>query len=363
MNQPAWEQDLPVWRQLSALQGTVQADVCVIGLGGSGLAAIHRLLELGLNTVGVDAGTVAGAAAGRNGGLLLAGLEAAHHRAAGALGAEVARDWYLASQQELKRMHKQTPSHVRITGSLRIAADEAELADCQEQYRLMRAHGLPVELYEGAEGRGLLFPHDGVCNPLARNRELAAQALSAGARLFENSRVSGLEPGSVRTASAEVRAAAAIVAVDGQLAELLPELAGDVRPLRLQMLGTEPTAQLTVPRPVYYRWGFEYWQQLADGRILLGGFRDHGGDPEWDAEPEPSETVQDRLSRFLREHLGVSAAVTHRWAANVGYRNGILPYFGQVRPGVWALGGYNGTGNVIGSLLGRRSAEQVSAAG
>lgn len=336
--------------------------MCVIGLGGSGLAAVQRLLELGLSVVGVDAGEVAGAAAGRNGGLLLAGLEAPHHRAVAILGAEAATDWYLATQRELKRMHAETPGLVRITGSLRIAADEAELEDCDEQYRQMRDHGLAVFRYDGAEGRGLLFPEDGAFNPLARNRELARAALRAGARLFERSRVSGLGNGEVHTDYGTVRAKAVIIAVDGHLAKLLPELKDDVRPLRLQMLATESVSDLNLPRPVYYRWGFEYWQQLPDGRLMLGGFRDYGGEPEWNAEPEPSSRVQERLTRFLRDHLGVRAAVTHRWAAIVGHRQQLLPFAGQVRPGVWALGGYNGTGNLMGALLGRRTAEQVSAA-
>jgi gamma-glutamylputrescine oxidase len=34
-----------------------------------------------------------------------------------------------------------------------------------------------------------------------------------------------------------------------------------------------------------------------------------------------------------------------------------LPIFEEVREGVWALGGYNGTGNVIGSILGRAAAQ------
>ena len=55
--------------------------------------------------------------------------------------------------------------------------------------------------------------------------------------------------------------------------------------------------------------------------------------------------------------LGVLEPVTHRWAATVGYRQAILPVHEEARPGVFALGGYNGTGNVIGSMLGRRAAD------
>ena len=96
-----------------------------------------------------------------------------------------------------------------------------------------------------------------------------------------------------------------------------------------------------------------YWQQLPDGAIALGGFRDHGGPAEWTTDATPSEPVQTALENFLRSHLGVNAPITHRWAASAGYTQSGLPVIEQVRHDIWALGGYCGTGNVIGALAAR----------
>jgi glycine/D-amino acid oxidase-like deaminating enzyme len=41
----------------------------------------------------------------------------------------------------------------------------------------------------------------------------------------------------------------------------------------------------------------------------------------------------------------------------VGYTESGLPIVEQIRPGVWAVGGYNGTGNVIGALCARAAAD------
>jgi glycine/D-amino acid oxidase-like deaminating enzyme len=49
----------------------------------------------------------------------------------------------------------------------------------------------------------------------------------------------------------------------------------------------------------------------------------------------------------------VSAPITHRWAACAAYTETGLPILEQVREHVWALGGYSGTGNVIGALCAR----------
>lgn len=353
-NVPVWD-DTP-WTPLPALEGDVETDVCVVGLGGSGLTAVHELLALGARVVGLEAGTVAGGAAGRNGGFLLAGTAMFYHDAVAVLGRERARRLYELTLLEMDRITAQTPEHVRRVGSLRIASSEAEWEDCLEQLRAMTMDGLDAQLYSGPEGRGLLFPHDGTFQPLARCRALACQVRASGAQLFENSPALTLVGNEVVTPNGRVRCGAVVVAVDGRLETLLPELAGRVRTARLQMLATAPTDEVSLPRPVYLRDGYEYFQQLPDGRITLGGFRDAGGDAEWEGTGRPSEGVQGRLERFLRDDLGVLAPITHRWAAPVGYTENGLPVLAEVRPKLWAIGGYSGTGNVVGALLGRLAA-------
>jgi glycine/D-amino acid oxidase-like deaminating enzyme len=342
---------------LTALAGTVDADACVVGLGGSGLSCIGELQRLGLRVVGIDAATVGGGAAGRNGGFLLAGIAAFHHEAADSHGRErAARAWRL-TLAELERIAAETPDAVRRTGTLRIAIDEEELADCEAQLALMREDGLPVERYEGWEGRGLLFPRDGSFQPLLRCRQLASRAIAAGARLFEQTKALTLDAHGVETSDGRIRAPLTIVAVDGGLERVIPELADRVRTVRLQMIGTAPATDVHYERPVYSRYGLDYWQQLTDGRIALGGFRDVGGDDEWTHDPRPSEAVQAALERCLRERVRTRAAITHRWAASVSYTPDGLPVVEQVRPGVWVTGAYNGTGNVVGALCGRAVAQ------
>jgi len=353
-NTPVWD-DAPS-APLPTLEGDLETDVCVVGLGGSGLACVLELLALGARVVGLDAGMVGGGAAGRNGGFLLAGTATFYHDAVSKLGRERARAIYRLTLEELDRMTGATPELIRRAGSVRVASSPEELEDCGKQLEAMRADGLPVEPYDGPEGRGLLIPTDGAFNPLARCRTLARWALRDGARLFENSPALELSGSEVRTPKGRVRCTRVVVAVDGRLETLLPELRGRVRTARLQMLATAPTDEVALPRPVYRRWGYEYYQQLQDGRLALGGFRDAGGEGEWESTGEPSEPIQGKLERFLREDLKVRAPITHRWAAPVGYTETGLPVLGEVRENVWALGGYSGTGNVIGSLLGRSAA-------
>lgn len=355
--EPLWEDGVPT--SYGPLTGATSADVCVVGLGGSGLAAVDELLARGASVVGLDAGQVGGGAAGRNGGFLLGGLADPYDVVVAQLGAERAAGLYRLTLAEMDRMTAAAPHVVRRVGSLRVEDDQAGLDACAAQAAAMEADGLAVEAYDGPEGRGLLFPDDGAMQPLARCRVLATAATAGGARLHEHSPVVTVAPGRVTTDRGQVDCGAVVVAVDGRLDLLLPELAGTVRTVRLQMLGTAPTDEVDVPRPVYRRGGYEYWQQLPDRRVVLGGFRDVGGAAEDTADGNPSAPVQDALDALLRGRLGITAPVTHRWAASVGYTRTGLPYLGEVRERVWAAGGYCGTGNVIGALCGRAAAARA----
>lgn len=348
------------WSPLPSLTVDATVDVCVIGLGGSGLAAIHELLDAGVRVAGVDAGAVASGAAGRNGGFLLAGCYEFYHQAVARYGRDRAHAIYRATMQQIDRIAAETPAAVRRVGSVRLAVTDEERADCDAQLAAMRADDLPAEPYSGAEGAGLLIPTDAAFDPLLRARTLALRALERGALIYENTPALRVGNGEVCTPRARIRCGAAIVAVDGALPRVLPELSSRVRTARLQMLATEPLPEIIIPRPVYARYGFEYWQQLSDGRVALGGFRDLGGDAEWTDSTDITSMIQSALERHLREFVGVDAPIARRWAASVGFTPDGLPVLEEVRPDVWAIGGYSGTGNVIGALCGRAAAQLVT---
>ena len=354
-NTPVWEDG--TWAPLPALRGDAETDTCVIGLGGSGLSCVGELLRLGQRVVGLDAGMIGGGAAGRNGGFLLAGLPEFYHDAVSLFGRERSRAVYRRTMVEMDRMTEETPEAVRRVGSLRIAADNVELADCAEQLALMKADGLPGESYDGAEGRGILIPGDGAFDPLRRCRLLARRAITDGAQLFERSAALEIHGDRVRTEDGTVRCARVIVAVDGRMDTVLPELGSRVRSARLQMIATAPVLDIDFPRPVYRRWGYDYWQQLPDRRIVVGGLRDRAGDVEWTTAGTVTEELQFGLDAILRDQLHVTVPITHRWAGVVGYSKSGLPIVDEVRPRVWAVGGYNGTGNVLGALCGRGVAQ------
>ncbi|MGA0003286.1 MAG: NAD(P)/FAD-dependent oxidoreductase [Candidatus Nanopelagicales bacterium] len=343
------------------LTTNLEADLVVVGLGGSGLTALLHAAERGLNVVGIDSDRIAAGAAGRNGGLLLAGIADFHHNARKDLGVERATALYQHTLDEMDRIEVTTPDAVSRIGALRIGelnrgADPTELSDTYAHRDALLADGFPVEEYEGEQGIGILIPTDGTFHPARRAVLLAKLAKTASAQIFTHSPAIKIESGLVTTAQGSIKAKHIVVAVDGNLGKALPEVSDLAQPTRLQMISTAPETNLKMKYAVYVRQGWDYWQQLPDGRIAIGGGRDLALEQEATDVVEPTQIMRDYLERKLQE-LGVTAPIEHHWAAIVSYTNTGLPIVKEVQPGVWAVGAYCGTGNVVGALLARSAVD------
>lgn len=223
------------------LTGTVSTDVCVIGLGIAGLTAAISLARQGASVVGLDAGAIGGRASMASAGSWMAGLPLMHHDAIEILGRERATALYNLTRRELAALQVDSSTFSRWGGSLRIAHSKVEEADCARQLHIMRRDGLPVEAYDGPEGRGLLFPEDGAYRPTDYAQQLVNEAVEAGVTLYGFTRALQIGERDPESVDGEVRCRAVIIAVDGGLDAMVPALNGAVWTGRTVALATAPT--------------------------------------------------------------------------------------------------------------------------
>jgi gamma-glutamylputrescine oxidase len=74
--------------------------------------------------------------------------------------------------------------------------------------------------------------------------------------------------------------------------------------MRGQVVATEPLAERIYERPHYARHGLDYWQQLTDGRLVIGGSRDVDLESESTSEEATTPLIQAALEAVLRELVG-----------------------------------------------------------
>ena len=380
---PLWHDD--PYEQRAPLAGDCETDVLVIGAGIAGLSCAWHLAERGVACTVVEARTAAGGASGRNGGFLVAGAAPAHQDAIRLFGHDLALGIYratLASEQRIYEIAEQigASQHFARVGCLRVTWEPEEAEHARVQYESMRADDLPAEWVEEADlpaivrrpGRvGVFSPPDATMHPARWVRAFSRAIEQRGVPIFESSPVpeplEAARNGSfaVRAGGGTVHARRVLVAADGALPQLVPYYAPSVRTKRLHMVATAPIAERLVPCAIGARWGFEYLQQLPDGRIAAGGFSDRDGEGAADSYTtveESSPAVHARIERFLRDDLGVEAPVTHRWIGLVGYSRDQRPFAGAVpeHDGLFVAGGYNGTGNLNGFTAGRVVSELLA---
>lgn len=341
-------------RSYPPLAGDAAADVAIVGGGIAGIATAYFLARGGARPIVLEARGVAEAASGRNAGFLLAGVAENFVAASRRYGsAKALRIWKLTERtrtlvRSLVAEHG-IDCELRWNGSDQIAGDDTEWAEVAQSARLLSAQGVKVTVDDAA--RTARYHEDGELDPVRWVRGLAAAAVRAGARIHEDTRVTGVDEGVVRTTGGTVTTGAVVLCTNAYTAHLADSR---VRPVRGQMLATAPTVPVFA-RPAYAKRGYQYWRQRADGRVLVGGWRDMAVDEEVGEDERPTEKVQRHLDAFLAAH-GIDAPVTHRWAGTMGFSHDALPYVGRTGPGLFVCGGFTGHGMAFGPA----SAEMVA---
>ena len=358
-----------------SLAGDVTADVCVVGGGYTGLSAALHLAEAGLDVVLVEAQRVGWGASGRNGGQVGSGQRRDQGWLEARLGTERARLlWDLA--EEAKALVRRLIERHGIAcdlkpGVIHAARRASEVPHyAQEAEKLARDYGYTqVEsldragiaarvgseaFHGGLLDRGAMHLH-----PLDYALGLARAATAAGVRVFEGSRVETVAP-EVRTAVGRVRARFIVVAGNGYLGGLVPEVAARVMPINNFIVATAPLGEEAALRLLPFDeavadslFVVNYFRLSADRRLLFGGGESYG-------YRFPRNVAAVVRPRMLAIFPGLAATrIDYSWGGTLAITVNRLPAFQRLGPNVFSVAGYSGHGVALATLAGKLMAEAV----
>lgn len=349
--------------------GTHAFDAVVIGLGITGATAALELAEAGLSVLALDAHGLGWGASARSGGFLLVehAIEYPARRAQfGTERMQTVIEMARATHTMVESRFAPAAEHKRC-GSLILTmkGDEKEQAALSEAARLLALDGVPcghADIPGGLEGfaSALSIPEDGEVHPGKLLAAVGAEAAQAGAMLRQGT-VTELHPRQrlITTVDATISYGVAIVAVNAWTQRLLPEIS--VSPQRAQMLATAPVGPARTLEPVCYGcWGYDYFRQRDDGRMLIGGRRHLHRDSEATDDSRPTEALQSDLEAYLSEHLSAFGPyeVEARWSGIMGFSPDELPFWKPLpdydgNPSTHVLGGMTGHGMGLGAVCGQ----------
>jgi gamma-glutamylputrescine oxidase len=365
-----------------SLEGAVSAEIAVVGGGLTGIAAAHFLAARGCKVAVVERGDLASGASGRNAGFLLCGVAHTYSVAVKSHGRERSRMLWSVSRDNHALLRSLVESlgldclYAR-NGSFLLALSEQEAKALDRSARMLAEDGFAAEFIDdtgverlfpgGGFLAGLFNPSDGEIHPARFVRGLARAAERNGARLFERTAVTKIDFGAdsvtLQTPGGRLSASMLLLASNAYTGLLHPYFQGSIVGMRGQMFATEPCPQRILPAPVYADFGFEYYRQLPDGRILAGGGRRASLDTELTFADRPTDKVQGAIESFLNSCFPVTRGlkITHRWAGIMGFSCDELPNVGPV-PGsvnVYVAAGYHGHGLGYAIIAGKAVSEMM----
>ncbi len=368
----------PVLDPFPALEGAMDADVCIVGAGYTGLSAALALAEAGQRVVVLEAQRVGFGASGRNGGQVGTGQripQKAIEKRYGPAGARALWDLAEAAKAEVRHLIDHHGIDCALTPGVAFASRRAGLARYidAEISHLSGAYGYDqmeplnqaeITAHTGSEvfACGAIDRGAAHLNPLHFVLGLARAALAQRVKIFEGSEATGLIKGKkvrVATPKGHVWAKHVILAGNGYLGRLDRRTARRVMPINNFIVATEPLGDRfpeILPENTAAaddRFVVRYWRMSEDRRLVFGGGETYGyafpGDIAAMVRPSLAE-IYPQLSDIPLDYA---------WGGTLAITRTRMPHVARIAPNILTAGGYSGHGVALATLMGRILAEAI----
>ncbi|MGC3995118.1 MAG: FAD-binding oxidoreductase [Propionicimonas sp.] len=371
-----------------ALPGSMDADVCIVGGGFTGLWTAYYLKQTAPDAriVVLEQRFAGFGASGRNGGWCTNSITGSRERYADSHGRDAAIRFQRAMNDTVDEVIRVAGAEgidagIVKGGELTIARTPAQLArlrdwyDSESEWPVTDIEFLAADAArERVAVNGVLgatwHPHCARVHPARLVRGLADAVERLGVLLYEDTRVEEIVAGEARTPRGVVRAPAIVRATEGFTADLRGEHRTWL-PMNSSMIATEP-----IPADLWdaigWRGGevlgdeahvYMYAQRTADDRIAFGGrgvpYR-YGSRVDQDGVTQ-ARTVEN-LTALLRDFFpaATDVLIAHAWAGVLGVPRDWTATVGFDRAtGLGWAGGYVGTGVATTNLAGRTLADLI----
>lgn len=345
------------------LEGTVKADICIVGGGFSGVAAALTLAERGRSVVLLEANRIGWGASGRNGGQMIGGIsgEEAIKRQLGAAGAKLVRDMRYRGHQIIEeRVAKYNIACDLAYGWMEVAAQpkhmngmrayvEGRIKDGDgDQLEIIEKHQMPDVLGTESYYGGYIDRRSGHVHPLNLCRGEAAAAASLGVKIFEGTKVVNLSGGTnpwVQTERGRVEARTVIIG--GEIFDKFGQsgLKGLMLPAGSYIIATEPLtgAETASVDPQNLAVAdsnvvLDYFRMSADRRMLFGGRCNYTNrDPK-----DIAAVMHPRMVQVFPQLK--NARVEFKWGGTIAIVVNRVPAVGRLSPNLYYFQGYSGHG-------------------
>ena len=346
-----------------ALRGSIDADVCIVGGGFSGVSTATFLAERGAKVVLLEAHRIGWGASGRNGGQVLGGLQGDARLAAqlGEAGRRLIADvWYRGHDIieerirrfdiacDYKRGHLEVAVKARHMDGLKAFAEKFAREHPDHRLRILSKSEVSGALGTDAYVGGLMDGRNAHCHPLNLVLGEARGAASLGVRIFEESPVTFIHHGAkpvVVTATGQVTCDQVVLAGNAYHRLEQQKLGGLLFPAGTYIVATEPLEKIVAARinrddvaVSDSRVVLDYYRLTEDRRLLFGGLCNYSNR----APASIAAALKPRIAQLWPELA--SARIDYQWGGEIGIVLSRVPLIGRTARNIFYLQGYSGHG-------------------
>jgi gamma-glutamylputrescine oxidase len=361
------------------LEGDVEADVCIIGAGFTGISAALELCERGFSVVVLEATRIGFGASGRNGGQIVNGysrdLETISRRYGSDKAVKLGAMSLEGGDIIRERVTKYNIACDLVEGGFFAAFTPKQIKEMEAHKANWEKHGhTGLEMVSKTEvgtyvksdryAGGMIDRMGGHIHPLNLVLGEAAAVESLGGRIFENSRVIAVEQGkspAVRTEKGSVSAKYVLVCGNAYLGKLLPQIGDRMMPVSSQVMATEPLDKDLIEEllPANYcvedaNYILDYYRRTSDNRLLYGGGIGYGGS-------DPADLTGVIRPNMLKTFPQLAnTKIDFAWSGNFALTLTRIPHMGKLSENVFFSHGDSGHGVTTTHLLGKILGEAVA---
>ena len=355
-------------------------DLAIVGAGYTGLSSALHVRELGLSVAVLDAVEVGFGGAGRNVGLVNAGLWLQPRDVIKALGTSYGERLIAELGNAPQRVFELIDRHAiaceaKRNGTLHCAVGRKGLRELEQRVAQWRERGAPVELLtreqalaevgSNAFAGAMLDRRAGTVQPLAYARGLATAAIAAGARIHSQSPVNRAERKGTRwelsTPNGGVSADWLVMATDAYTRGPWAGIRHEQVALPYFNLATRPLSPKLLEQILPSRRGAWDTQSVLTsfrlddaGRLIFGSV---GALRGWGTAVHTA--FARRALRTLFPQLA-KVEFEYAWYGTIGMTSDSIPRFHRFGPNAVGVSGYNGRGIAPGTAFGRLLAQHVA---
>ena len=366
------------------LTEAINADICIIGGGFTGIASAVELAERGYSVVVLEAHKIGWGASGRNGGQIIRGIGHDLEDFRKAIGQEgidsISAMGIEANKVVIDRINKYKIDCDLTMGYCDLASKPNHLKSLEKDCKILNSsdYEYDVKMLDSKELKqnvigsdnfigGMTDMGSGHLHPLNLCTGEAEVASSLGVQIFTDSSVKEIIPGAVvkvKTSKGEVNAKKVILAGNAYINNLapkkLPNIANKILPAGSYIIATEPLNENTYSKLLPgnhavcdMKIDLDYFRLSADKRLLFGGMCNYSGlDPK-----NIKAALYPKMLKVFPELEKIN--ISHQWGGKIGIGANRLPQIGRLTDNIYYAQAYSGHGVNVTHMAAKLLAETI----